>query len=407
MMDVEAFWRLIDDAGADADASTGTFEEWRAAVATTCEDRLATLPPDEIVQFVLRQWQLSNRAHDWRLWGAAHLIQDGCTYDEFHAFRDGLVSMGRDWYERALTDPDSLADHPAMTAEAVLVGNDAFDYLGTMAYRQVTGRVDGLGEALEASPEFELLEEPGELSGEKWDFEDHGETRRRLPRLSAIFLRNRPTTPTAIETAQPQILDPATEMMALDDFWRLIEEAGVVADARSGDFDERCDAIVTACTDRLATMTADEIVRFSLRQTQVWQQAYDQKLWGAAYLIEGGCGDDGFMDFRQGLISMGREWYERALADPDSLADHPAVATEKALFISNVDFNYVADEAYTRVTDIPNGLNQLLDTLPHEHPHRGPDEPTGENWDVEDDAENRRRLPRLSAIYLDHDATAK
>jgi hypothetical protein len=47
-------------------------------------------------------------------------------------------------------------------------------------------------------------------------------------------------------------------------------------------------------------------------------------LWAAAYLIEGGC-DDGFMDFRAGLMLQGRTAFEAAVADPDSLAGLPVV----------------------------------------------------------------------------------
>lgn len=52
-------------------------------------------------------------------------------------------------------------------------------------------------------------------------------------------------------------------------------------------------------------------------------RAYDYGLWGAAYVARGGCGDDKFSDFRAGLVSLGREVYERALEDPDTLADVP------------------------------------------------------------------------------------
>ncbi|MFD6293827.1 DUF4240 domain-containing protein [Streptomyces sp. NPDC060235] len=51
----------------------------------------------------------------------------------------------------------------------------------------------------------------------------------------------------------------------------------------------------------------------------------------AAYLIGGGCSNDSFMDFRAGLIALGRDWYEKATADPDSLADHPAVIAAAAV----------------------------------------------------------------------------
>jgi hypothetical protein len=37
-------------------------------------------------------------------------------------------------------------------------------------------------------------------------------------------------------------------------------------------------------------------------------------------VIEDGCSEDCFRDFRSYLISLGREAYEAALRDPDSLA---------------------------------------------------------------------------------------
>ena len=38
-------------------------------------------------------------------------------------------------------------------------------------------------------------------------------------------------------------------------------------------------------------------------------------------MINGGCGDDGFMDFRDYLVSRGRKVFDRTLADPESLLD--------------------------------------------------------------------------------------
>ena len=43
-------------------------------------------------------------------------------------------------------------------------------------------------------------------------------------------------------------------------------------------------------------------------------------MWGAAYVIEDGCSDDCFRDFRNYVISLGRASYSAALRNPDSLA---------------------------------------------------------------------------------------
>ena len=48
-------------------------------------------------------------------------------------------------------------------------------------------------------------------------------------------------------------------------------------------------------------------------------------LWPAAYVINGGCSDDGFDFFRGRLMLQGRETFRQAVADPDSLADLAAV----------------------------------------------------------------------------------
>ena len=42
-------------------------------------------------------------------------------------------------------------------------------------------------------------------------------------------------------------------------------------------------------------------------------QAYSWPLWGAAYVINGGCSDDTFTDFRAALISRGRQAFEAQL----------------------------------------------------------------------------------------------
>lgn len=47
------------------------------------------------------------------------------------------------------------------------------------------------------------------------------------------------------------------------------------------------------------------------------------------FLIEGYVRDDSFMDFRDGLILLGREPFEAAIADPDSLAEYLQTAPVK------------------------------------------------------------------------------
>jgi hypothetical protein len=115
--------------------------------------------------------------------------------------------------------------------------------------------------------------------------------------------------------------------------------------------------------------------------------AYTVDLWGAAYLINGGASDDGFYYFRCWLIGMGRDVYEAAVANPDSLADavDPGTDAEAGIYAA-------AHQAWMAVTGRP-------DTDPY--PARNESAVLrGEDWDFHDDDEVRRRLPRLADMYL-------
>ena len=49
--------------------------------------------------------------------------------------------------------------------------------------------------------------------------------------------------------------------------------------------------------------------------------SYNEELWGAAVLINAGCSEDSFIDFRGWLMLQGKEVFYRALEDPDSLSE--------------------------------------------------------------------------------------
>ncbi len=48
-------------------------------------------------------------------------------------------------------------------------------------------------------------------------------------------------------------------------------------------------------------------------------------MWEAANLVCGGCSTDGFWYFHAWLIGLGRDIFERVVADPDNLAEVPEV----------------------------------------------------------------------------------
>ena len=100
--------------------------------------------------------------------------------------------------------------------------------------------------------------------------------------------------------------------MPADQFWQIIERAA----QSSGDPDAHVEALQLL----LRELSAEEVISFEVAFRRYLNEAYTWDLWGAAYVVHGGCSDDGFEYFRRWLVSRGRDVYEAALADPDSLA---------------------------------------------------------------------------------------
>ncbi len=71
----------------------------------------------------------------------------------------------------------------------------------------------------------------------------------------------------------------------------------------------------------LLTMSAADVEAFCHKFDRLMDDAYQWDLWGVAYLINGGCGDDAFMDFRSSLIALGEDTFQAAIGDAESLLD--------------------------------------------------------------------------------------
>ena len=69
----------------------------------------------------------------------------------------------------------------------------------------------------------------------------------------------------------------------------------------------------------LVALTEAEFIAFYDIFNRLYSQSYNGNLWGAAYVILGGCSDDGFDYFRAWLIAQGKDTFYNALENPDSL----------------------------------------------------------------------------------------
>jgi hypothetical protein len=96
------FWDLISETRRAAGPDTGTQSE-------LLRDRLSKLGPPEILAFE-RWWRSLDRSlYTWQVWGAAFVIEDGCSDDCFRDFRAYVISLGPDAVRIATRSPDALA----------------------------------------------------------------------------------------------------------------------------------------------------------------------------------------------------------------------------------------------------------------------------------------------------------
>jgi Protein of unknown function (DUF4240) len=139
-----------------------------------------------------------------------------------------------------------------------------------------------------------------------------------------------------------------------------------------------------------ALMSEDELVAYQARFDELMAAANLIDLWGAAYLINGGCSDDGFHDFRAWLIGRGRHVYESALKNPDTLAD---------VLDGEPVSEFGLDVAAARVYEETTGKDDFYDRLDRAEADLPPPPPEGIDWDFEDETEMRSRFPRLFRLY--------
>ncbi len=68
----------------------------------------------------------------------------------------------------------------------------------------------------------------------------------------------------------------------------------------------------------MLTLQPKDIVKFDNTFTSLMAFSYDYKLWGASYVINGGCSDDCFDYFRQYLIGHGKIKFYQTIKNPES-----------------------------------------------------------------------------------------
>ncbi|MFE9907545.1 DUF4240 domain-containing protein [Streptomyces clavifer] len=166
-MDETEFWEIIDDT---REAAEGDPEDH----ADLLVERLVRLDPDSVLDFARHFEARYNRAYRWDLWGAAAVLLGGADDDAFDYFRCWLIAQGREVFEGAMHDPDSLAELLEDFDEELDGDGEELGYAADEAYEQLTGVV---------APDLGLAPQAGEPEGTPFGLEDDTVLAERFPAL--------------------------------------------------------------------------------------------------------------------------------------------------------------------------------------------------------------------------------
>jgi len=172
-------------------------------------------------------------------------------------------------------------------------------------------------------------------------------------------------------------------------FWKII-------DAFVSDEKLEAEYCYAEFAERLGGMSRDEILEFASAMRVALNTAHTWDMWGAAYLICGGCAEEGFAYFCGWLMAQGSEVFRQAVDHPDSLAEYlpdyegDDIFEDEALLAAPL----VAFEEKT------GGYEGF------ELTERPVAEPAGEQWDIEEQGELEARLPKLYAYFVAEEGDA-
>jgi hypothetical protein len=144
-------------------------------------------------------------------------------------------------------------------------------------------------------------------------------------------------------------IDDTKELMEEDKFWSIIHRSVIQS---KNDYQLQ----QTLLEKELDVLNPDQILQFDNRFRYLRGMAYRWDLWGVAFIMNGGCSDDCFSDFRGWLIGHGRQVYYNALSDPESI--------RVLSFDRNADefegLSYVPMTVYENKTktSMPNGIKE-------------------------------------------------
>jgi hypothetical protein len=165
-------------------------------------------------------------------------------------------------------------------------------------------------------------------------------------------------------------------------FWDIIQDS-----LRAGNAEDQLDFL----SDKLESFSKEDLLEFDYIFRQLHEECYNWDLWAAAYTIQGGCSDDGFIDFRSWLVVQGKDVFEKSLKNSDTLAELGREKLEESEEAE--DFYYMAADAYEELT----GKEIESDPAFKEIAYK--EAPDGKDWDEDNLDELRARNPDVFKVF--------
>jgi hypothetical protein len=165
-------------------------------------------------------------------------------------------------------------------------------------------------------------------------------------------------------------------------FWDIIQDS-----LRAGNAEDQLEFL----SDKLESFSKEELLDFDYIFRQLHEDCYSWDIWAAAYTIQGGCSDDGFIDFRSWLVAQGKDVFEKALKNSDSLAELDREKLEESEEAE--DFYYLAADAYEELT----GKEIESDPAFKEIAYK--EVPDGKDWDEENLDDLKTRNPEVFKLF--------
>ena len=100
------------------------------------------------------------------------------------------------------------------------------------------------------------------------------------------------------------VIEKSAEMLDESIYWNIVE--------KSLKYKNNQDDQEEFLIKEIEKLSPKEMIGFRLRTDKFLYDTYNSEMWCAAYIMNGGCSDDGFEYFRNWVISRGKDVFYKA-----------------------------------------------------------------------------------------------